>query len=232
MLLLVASETLFPLGIGETLISLVLSTHEGGLFPRPRTEEVRMASETPQVIDRTKLPTEGTWTFDKAHTRLEFVARHMLSKVRGRFTEFDGTVTIAERPEDSHVEVEMQAASLTTDTSMRDDHLRSDDFLEVETYPTLTFRSKALRPTGENTFQLVGDLTIKGISREVVLDAEFNGWGPGMTPDRPPLAAFSARTEIDRHDWDMTWNFTVETGGFLVSRKVQIEIETELNPQQ
>ena len=191
-----------------------------------------MASETPQVIDRTKLPTEGTWTFDKAHTRLEFVARHMLSKVRGRFTEFDGTVTIAERPEDSHVEVEMQAASLTTDTSMRDDHLRSDDFLEVETYPTLTFRSKALRPTGENTFQLVGDLTIKGISREVVLDAEFNGWGPGMTPDRPPLAAFSARTEIDRHDWDMTWNVTGETGGFLVSRKVQIEIETELNPQQ
>ena len=191
-----------------------------------------MASETPQVIDRTKLPTPGTWTFDKAHTRLEFVARHMLSKVRGRFTEFDGTVTIAERPEDSHVEVEMQAASLTTDTSMRDDHLRSDDFLEVETYPTLTFRSKALRPTGENTFQLVGDLTIKGISREVVLDAEFNGWGPGMTPDRPPLAAFSARTEIDRHDWDMTWNFTVETGGLLVSRKVQIEIETELNPQQ
>jgi len=191
-----------------------------------------MATETPDVIDRSGLPPAGTWTFDKNHTRLEFVARHMLSKVRGRFTEFDGTVTIAERPEDSRVEVEMQAASLTTDTSMRDDHLRSDDFLEVETYPTLTFRSKALRPTGENTFQLVGDLTIKDITREVVLDAEFNGWGPGMTPDRPPLAAFSARTEIDRHDWDMTWNFTVETGGFLVSRKVQIEIETELNPQQ
>ena len=191
-----------------------------------------MATETPEMTDRGALPPAGTWTFDKNHSRLEFVARHMLSKVRGRFTEFDGTVTIAERPEDSHVEVEMQAASLTTDTSMRDDHLRSDDFLEVETYPTLTFRSKALRPTGENTFQLVGDLTIKGISREVVLDAEFNGWGPGMTPDRPPLAAFSARTEIDRHDWDMTWNFTVETGGFLVSRKVQIEIETELNPQQ
>ena len=191
-----------------------------------------MASETPQVIDRTKLPTAGTWTFDKAHTRLEFVARHMLSRVRGRFTEFDGTVTIAESPEDSHVEVEMQAASLTTDTSMRDDHLRSDDFLEVETYPTLTFRSKALRPTGENTFQLVGDLTIKDITREVVLDGEFNGWGPGMTPDRPPLAAFSARTEINREDWDMTWNVAVETGGFLVSRKVQIEIETELNPQQ
>jgi polyisoprenoid-binding protein YceI len=191
-----------------------------------------MASERPQVIDWTKLPHAGTWTFDKAHTRLEFVARHMLSKVRGRFTEFDGTVTIAERPEDSHVEVEMQAASITTDTGMRDDHLRSDDFLEVDEYPTMSFRSKELRPVGGTRFQLVGDLTIKGITREVVVDAEFNGWGPGMTPDRPPLAAFSAKTEINREDWDMTWNVAVETGGFLVSKKVQIEIETELNPQQ
>jgi polyisoprenoid-binding protein YceI len=191
-----------------------------------------MASDSPQVIDRTKLPPAGTWTFDRAHTRIEFVARHMLSKVRGKFSEFDGTVTIAERPEESHVEVEIQAASLSTDTQMRDDHLRSDDFLEVEEYPTLSFRSTALRPTGENTFELVGHLTIKGITREVVLDAEFNGWGPGMTPDRPPLAAFSARTEIDRHDWDMTWNLAVETGGWLVSRKAQIEIETELNLQQ
>ena len=190
-----------------------------------------MATETPQ-IDRTKLPPAGTWTFDKAHTRLEFVARHMLSKVRGRFMEFDGTVTIAERPEDSHVEVEMHTASITTDTGMRDDHLRSDDFLEVDEYPTMTFRSKELRPTGETTFDLVGDLTIKGITREVVLDARFNGWGPGPSPDRPPLAAFSAKTEIDREDWDMTWNVAVETGGFLVSKKVQIEIETELNPKE
>ncbi len=181
-------------------------------------------------IDRAQLPPAGVWTFDKAHTRIEFVARHMLSKVRGRFREFDGTVTIAEPPEDSHVEVVLQAASLATDTDMRDDHLRSDDFLEVEMYPTLEFRSKELRPTGGNTFQIVGDLTIKDVTREVVLDAEFHGWGPGMTPDRPPLAAFSARTEIDRHDWDMTWNVAVETGGFLVSRNVQIEIETELNP--
>src|SRR4029450_925641 len=111
----------------------------------PRGGGVSMATETPEVIDRTKVPPPGTWTFDKAHTRLEFVARHMLSKVRGRFTEFDGTVTIAERPEDSHVEVEMQTASITTDTGMRDDHLRSDDFLEVDENLTLTFRSKRLR---------------------------------------------------------------------------------------
>jgi polyisoprenoid-binding protein YceI len=191
-----------------------------------------MATQTPPAIDRAKLPPAGTWTFDKAHTRIEFIARHMLSKVRGRFTEYDGTVTIAERPEDSHVEVEIQAASLSTDTQMRDDHLRSGDFLEVETYPTLTFRSKELRPTGETTFELVGDLTIKDITREVVLEAEFNGWGPGMTEDRPPLAAFSAKTEIDREDWDMTWNMVVETGGLMVSKRAQIEIETELNLRQ
>lgn len=189
-----------------------------------------MASEMQQTIDRAQLPPAGVWTFDKAHTRIEFVARHMLTKVRGRFAEFDGTVTIGDHPEDSHVEVQLQAASISTDTDMRDDHLRSDDFLEVDTYPTLTFRSKELRPTGANTFELVGDLTIKGITREVVLGAEFNGWGPGMTPERPPIAAFSARTEIDREAWDMTWNVAVETGGWLVSRKVQIEIETELNP--
>jgi polyisoprenoid-binding protein YceI len=203
-----------------------------GIRRSPEEEEEPMAAETPEMVDRGALPPAGTWTFDKNHTRLEFVARHMLSKVRGRFTEFDGTVTIAERPEDSHVEVQMQTASITTDTGMRDDHLRSDDFLEVDEHPIMSFRSTELRPTGENTFQLVGDLTIRGITRQVVLDAEFNGWGPGPSPDRPPLAAFSAKTEIDREDWDMTWNVAVETGGFLVSKKVQIEIETELNPQQ
>jgi polyisoprenoid-binding protein YceI len=203
-----------------------------GTRKSPEEEEVPMATETPEMVDRGALPPAGTWTFDKNHTRLEFVARHMLSKVRGRFTEFDGTVMIAERPEDSHVEVEMQTASITTDTGMRDDHLRSDDFLEVDEHPIMSFRSTELRPTGENTFQLVGDLTIRGITRQVVLDAEFNGWGPGPSPDRPPLAAFSAKTEINREDWDMTWNVAVETGGFLVSKKVQIEIETELNPQQ
>jgi polyisoprenoid-binding protein YceI len=180
------------------------------------------------VKDRAAYPPAGTWTFDKAHTTIGFVARHMLTKVRGRFTEYDGKVEIGERPEDSSVEVRIEAASLTTDTQMRDDHLRSDDFLEVETYPQLVFKSKELRPTGETTFELVGDLTIKDITREVVLQAEFDGFGPTMD-GTGLLAAFSARTEIDREAWDMTWNVAVETGGWLVGRKVQIEIDAELN---
>jgi polyisoprenoid-binding protein YceI len=185
-------------------------------------------TEPTRVIAGVELPPAGTWVFDKAHTSLEFVARHMLAKVRGRFNEFDGRVVIGEGLEDSSVEVEMRAASIETKTDMRDNHLRSPDFLDVETYPTLSFRSREVRQTGENTFQLVGDLTIKDITNEVVLDAEFNGWGPGPSADSPPKAFFSATAEIDREDWDMTWNLAVETGGLLVGKRVKLEIETEL----
>ena len=175
------------------------------------------------------LPPAGTWVFDKAHTSVEFVARHLLTKVRGRFDEFDGTVVIAERPEDSRADVEIVARSIETRTPMRDQHLRSADFLDAETYPTLAFRSSGVRPTGGSTFQLLGDLTIKDVTRPVVLDAELLGWGPGPDPEAPPKAMFSASTEIDREDWGMTWNVAVETGGWLVSKRVRIEIEAELD---
>jgi polyisoprenoid-binding protein YceI len=171
------------------------------------------------------LPPVGTYRFDKAHTELGFVARHMISKVRGRFTEFDGKIVIGDSFEDSYVEVEIDAASIWTNTGMRDDHLRSGDFLEAETYPKLTFRSTAVRPTGGTTFQLVGDLTIKDTTNEVVLDAEFLGFGPGSQGGT--VVAFTAKTEIDREDWDMTWNMAVETGGLLVGKTVQIEIDVE-----
>jgi len=187
--------------------------------------------ETPRSVEGVDLPPAGTWAFDKAHTRVEFVSRHMISKVRGRFTSFDGTVVIGERPEDSHVEVEIDAASIQTDQQMRDDHLRSPDFLDVARFPKLTFRSTAVRPKGGTRFDLVGDLTIRDVTREVVLDAEFHGWGPGPAPDAPPLAAFSAKTEIEREDWDVNWNMVVETGGFLVGKKAQLEIEAEINLQ-
>jgi polyisoprenoid-binding protein YceI len=181
-----------------------------------------------RVIDGVELPPAGTYRFDAAHTSIEFVARHMLSRVRGRFDGFDGTVVIGDSLEDSYAEVRLDAATIETKTDMRDNHLRSADFLDVETYPTITFRSREIRPTGESTFQLIGDLTIKDISNEVVLDAEFHGFGKGPMPDAPVHAAFSASGEIDREDWDMTWNVAVETGGVLVGKKVRIEIETEL----
>lgn len=195
--------------------------------------EEETVSQTAAVREgeRVSLPPAGTWGFDKAHSTVGFVARHMLTKVRGRFNEFDGAVVIAERPEDSHVEVEIDVTSIETKHDMRDDHLRSGDFFDAETYPTMTFRSRELRPTGGAAFQLVGDLTIKDITNEVVLDTELAGWGPGPSEEGPTVASFSAWAEIDREDWDMTWNVAVETGSFLVGKRVRIEIEAELQLQ-
>jgi len=175
-------------------------------------------SSAAAVLERTQLPPAGTWTFDKNHTNVEFVARHMISKVRGRFNGFDGTVVIGERPEDSYAEVELDAASIETKTEMRDNHLRSADFFDAENYPKLTFRSREVRPTGSSSFQLVGDLTIKDVTKEIVLDAEFLGWGPGPSPEGPMIAAFTASAEIDREAWGLTWNMAVETGGLLVGK--------------
>lgn len=188
-------------------------------------------TETARVVDGVQLPPAGTWTFDKAHTTIGFVARHMLSRVRGRFNDFDGKVVIGQGLQDSYAEVEIDTASVDTETDMRDDHLRSADFFDVEKYPKITFRSRELRPTGGTTFQLVGDLTIKDVTNEVVLDAEFLGWGPGLHEDSPPLAAFTAKTEVEREDWDLTWNIAVETGGMLVGKRVQLEIDTEIQLQ-
>jgi polyisoprenoid-binding protein YceI len=177
-------------------------------------------------VNGIELPPAGAYAFDKHHTTIGFVARHMLSKVRGRFTDFDGQVKIGDTPEDSSVQVEIKADSITTDSQMRDDHLRSGDFFEVDNNPTLTFTSTGLRVGEGNTFELDGYLSVRGVSRPVTLQAEFLGSGPGMQGGT--LAAFSATTTIDREDWDLTWNVAVETGGLLVGKKVDIVIDAEL----
>jgi len=177
-------------------------------------------------VEGVTLPEPGTYELDVAHTAVEFVARHMLTKVRGRFTDFSGTIEVAERPEDSSVNVEIKTASIKTDTGKRDDHLKSGDFLLIEDYPLITFASTAVRRTGGTSFELDGDLTIRGITRPVTLTGEFLGAGPGMDGKTPLLAA-TARTTIHRDDWGVSWNMAVETGGFLVSKNVDLEIEVE-----
>lgn len=179
-----------------------------------------------RTVNGLALPPAGTYAFDKHHTTIGFVARHMLSKVRGRFTDFDGQVKIGDKPEDSSVQVEIRADSITTDSQMRDDHLRSGDFFEVDANPTLRFTSTTLRVGKGNAFELHGDLTVRGVSRPVTLEGELLGTGPGLRGGT--LAAFSAKTTIDREDWDLTWNVAVETGGLLVGKKVDIVIDAEL----
>jgi polyisoprenoid-binding protein YceI len=171
------------------------------------------------------IPPAGTYELDAVHTVVGFVARHMLSKVRGQFTEFSGAIEVGDSPEESHVEVEVKTGSITTHTEKRDQHLMSSDFFEIEKHPVLTFKSTAVRPTGGTSFELDGDLTIKGITRPVTLSGEFLGWGPNM--EGKPMFAASAKTTIDREDWEMTWNMAVETGGFLVGKRVDLEIEVE-----
>jgi polyisoprenoid-binding protein YceI len=182
-------------------------------------------SQEAREIDGISAPPAGKYELDVTHTQVEFVARHMLTKMRGRFTEFEGVVVVGDSLEDSSVEVEIKAESIQTNMNQRDEHLRSGDFFEVEKYPTLNFRSTEIRHTGGNTFELVGDLTIKETTKSVTLSGEFDGWGED--PFENTMFAASAKTEIDREDWDLTWNMAVETGGFLVGKKVGIEIVVE-----
>jgi polyisoprenoid-binding protein YceI len=152
----------------------------------------------------------------------------MVTTVRGQFKEFTGEAVVdTADPAASKVNVKIQASSIDTGVADRDGHLRSADFFEVDRFPTITFESSAVRPTGGEGFELDGTLTIKGISNPVTLQGRFEGWGPGMQ-EGSTVAAFSAKTTIDREDWDLTWNMAVETGGFLVSKKVDIEIDAEL----
>ena len=182
-------------------------------------------SQDVREVARVSMPPAGRWELDPAHSSAEFIARHVLTKTRGRFWTLSGTIDLAERPEDSSVEVEIDAASIATGVQQRDDHLRSPDFLDVERYPKLTFKSTSVRPKEGSRFELVGDLTIKDITNEVVHDAEFLCWQ--QDPFGNTVASFSATTEIERADWDMTWNVAIESGGWLVGKKVEIEIEAE-----
>jgi len=181
-------------------------------------------------INGIQLPPAGAYAFDKSHTTLGFVARHMISKVRGRFTEFDGEVKIGQTVQDSSVTVEIKAASVNTDSEQRDGHLRGDDFFDVENHPNLTFTSTELRVGEGSAFELDGLLTIKDVTNPVTLQGEFLGTGPGMQGGT--LAAFSAQTTINREDWDLTWNVAVETGGFLVGKKIDIVLDVELTLQE
>ena len=174
-----------------------------------------------------------TWQLDPAHTTIEFAVKHMMfTTVRGRFKTFTGTVTVDEQqPNQSAVNVEIDASSLDTGVGDRDTHLRSADFLDVEKHPKITFRSTSVTgtqgPTAKpgHTFKVSGDLEIRGKAMPVELDVTFGGLG--TDPWGKQRAGFAARTEIDRREWGLRWNQALETGGVLVANSVKIEIEAQ-----
>jgi polyisoprenoid-binding protein YceI len=188
-----------------------------------------MAQPAEQVQERTyegvSIPPAGTYQIDPSHTSLEFVARHMLTKVRGRFQEFAGTITVGEGPEDSGIQVDVDTASVTTGTEQRDEHLHSSDFFEVEKHPKMTFTSTSFRPTGGTEFEVDGDLTIKGVTNPVRLKGDFLGWGKDAWGNDRLFA--EARTRVNREDWGLLWNMAVELTGVLVARDVDLEIQVQ-----
>jgi polyisoprenoid-binding protein YceI len=169
------------------------------------------------------IPAAGTYVIDASHSTVEFVARHlMISKVRGRFAEFDGRIDIAEAPEQSTTEVTINAASVDTGDQTRDGHLVTGDFFNVEEYPTLVFSTTSVEPAKGDAWKLHGELTVRGETRPVVLDVEFDG--AAQDPWGGSRIGFTASTELDREEWGLTWNQALEAGGVLVGKKVKVEL--------
>ena len=188
-----------------------------------------MPNQTVSVLrtrDDREIPVAGVYDIDGAHTSVEFVGRHlMITKVRGRFGDVRGRITIADEPENSHVEVEIGVASVSTGNDDRDAHLKSGDFFDVEHYPTITFVSTAVNPARDNAWELAGDLTVHGTTRPITMQVDFDGGGSSPMGDE--RIGFSAATEVDREDWGLSWNVSLESGGLLVGKKVRIELNVQ-----
>ncbi len=170
--------------------------------------------------------TKTVWQIDQSHSGISFTVRHMFTKVRGRFTAFTGTIeTDGESFANGRVDVEIQADSIDTNDPQRDGHLRTNDFFGSDDNPAIAFKSTSITPRGKNDFLVTGDLTIRGITRPVSLEAEYEGGG--KTPFGTEVASWTAQTEIDRKDFDLSWNAPLEAGGFLVGDDVKIQLDIE-----
>jgi len=191
-----------------------------------------MAEQTvsTRTVDGVEYPAVGTYAIDVSHTRVGFAVRHMaVSKVRGEFKDFSGTLELAENPADSKINVTIQAVSVDTHDENRDNHLRTNDFFDAENFPVWTFTSTAIRPRSANEWDVDGDLTIRGVTKQVTLDATLEG----VVNDPYGLhrVGFSATTSIVRDDFGVSFNAALETGGVVVGKKVDIDLEVEATLQ-
>jgi polyisoprenoid-binding protein YceI len=167
----------------------------------------------------------GTWDIDPVHSHIGFVARHlMVSKVRGNFTKFEGQIITADNPLESSATATIDMASVDTSNAQRDEDVKGENFFDVASHPSMTFRSTGIRPHGGDIL-VDGDLTIKGVTHPVELTVEVNGFGPD--PYGGTRAGFSATGEINRTDYGITANMVLPTGGVMVSEKIQLTIEIE-----
>jgi polyisoprenoid-binding protein YceI len=167
----------------------------------------------------------GTWTIDPVHSEVGFSVRHMMvSKVRGKFTTVTGEIVTGADPLDSSATAEIDLSSIDTGNEQRDDHLRSADFFDIAKTPTMTYRSTGIRPDGDD-FVVDGELTLRGVTRQVPLRLELNGFGPDAYGG--VRAGFTATGEINRTDFGVSWNAAIEAGGVVVADKVTLHLEIE-----
>jgi polyisoprenoid-binding protein YceI len=173
-----------------------------------------------------ELPVAGEYTIDASHTSVEFIARNLvITKVRGRFVNVSGIITIGDEPERSRVDVAINVASLTTGNTQRDRHLRSADFFDTARYPSITFTSTSVKANASRTWTVTGDLTIRDTTRPISFDVTFEG--AKRAPQGREHIVFSAETEVEREDWGLGWNAPLETGGVLIGKQVRIELNVE-----
>jgi polyisoprenoid-binding protein YceI len=201
---------------------------------QPTQEETAMAISEPaltRVLGGVQVPAPGVYEFDPGHTTIEFEGRHLLiNRVRGRFLDFAGLLQVGNAPEDSNAELTIQAASLDSGLRARDDHLRSPDFLDVERHPTITFRSTSIDHVEGDRWRATGDLTIRDVSRPVVLAVAFGG--AARDPWGNEKIGFSVRMEFNREDFGLTWNMVLESGGLVAGKRIRVEIDVEATRQQ
>jgi polyisoprenoid-binding protein YceI len=188
-----------------------------------------MSDAGTRVFEGVTIPGPGTFTLDPFHTRIGFQARHlMVSKVRGRFSEFSGSITVAENPLESSAEAVIKTGSVDTGVDMRDGDIKSEHFLDAEKYPEMTFRTTSVTGHDGPAFTVLGELTIKEQTHPVELTVEFEGvtTRPQMMGGQQ-MFGYSITGEIDREKWGITYNMPLETGGFVVGKTIKIEIEGE-----
>lgn len=179
-----------------------------------------------RTIDDVELPAAGTWIVDPGHADVSFVGRHFgLTKVRGRFTRVEGTLEMTDDPADARLDVTIDMTSVESGDQARDDHLRSEDFFDVEHHPTARFTATSIDRTGARGV-VHGDLTIRDVTHPVALEVEY--LGHAHDPWGNERASFTAAATINRHDWDLTWNMVLEAGGLIVSKEIRLEIDVEL----
>ena len=171
----------------------------------------------------------NSYNIDPAHSSVRFWVKHlMISKVHGELSDITGTVSADPSDlSDAHVDITIQTASLSTRQEQRDAHLKGPDFLDVDTYPTITFKSTLVVPTGEGEADIIGDLTLHGVTREVTLKAEVSP--ESVSPFGGYKVGASAKTVINREDFGITWNMLLETGGITVGKEIHLEIDVELD---